>query len=94
MVLALGQFLVVFAGSYSTPIVVNYITECFPELALEVSVVMGIYRQVFGLSLPFFIVPWTEVVGPGWYVDKTSYFFLGGPFALFGKACGLWFLFF
>lgn len=53
MVLALGTFLVLFGGTYSTPITVNYITECFPSgSALEVSVVMGVYRQVLGLSLP------------------------------------------
>ena len=54
MVLAFGIFLIMFAGTYSTPITVNYITECFPDLALEVSTIMSVYRQVFGLSLPFF----------------------------------------
>lgn len=66
MVLALGVFLVKFGGAYSTPITVNYVTECFPELATEVSVIMGFYRQVLGLSIPFFIRPWSARVGPGW----------------------------
>ena len=66
MVLALGTFFVIFAGSYSTPITVNYITECFPSLALEVSVIMGVYRQVLGLSIPFFLFNWEAEVGRGW----------------------------
>ena len=42
-----------FRGTYSTPITVNYITECFATSALEVSVIMAVYRQIFGLGLPF-----------------------------------------
>ena len=68
MVLALGVFLIMFGGTYSTPITVNYITECFPNSALEVSVIMGVYRQIFGLSLPFFVLPWKARVGAGWSV--------------------------
>ncbi|KAI4199449.1 MAG: hypothetical protein LQ348_001888 [Seirophora lacunosa] len=49
MVLALGVFLLIFGGTYSTPITVNYVTECFPQSALEVAVIMGVYR---------FSVPW------------------------------------
>ena len=67
MVLAVGTFLVVFAAAYSTPVLVNYMTECFPELALEVSVIMSLYRQILGLSVPFFIISWTKRVGTGWY---------------------------
>ena len=70
MVLALGTFLVRFGGTYSTPITVIYVTECFPGYPLEVSVVMAIYWQVFGLSLPFFIIPWRAKVGSGWLVLK------------------------
>ena len=66
MVLALGSFLVLFGGIYSTPITVNYITECFPGLALEVSVALSVYRQVLGLSLPFFIPAWRARMGYGW----------------------------
>lgn len=70
MVLALGVFLVMFGGTYSTPITVNYITECFPTSALEVSVIMAVYRQIFGLSLPFFVLPWRSRVGAGWLVGS------------------------
>ena len=81
MVLAVGSFLVVFAAAYSTPILVNYLTECFPELAFEVSVIMSVYRQVFGLSLPFFfIIPWTKRVGVGWYDLPPSTSFPTIPF--------------
>lgn len=73
MVLALGVFLLMFGGTYSTPITVNYVTECFPQSALEVAVIMGVYRQVFGLSLPFFILPWKARVEPGWYVYLVTY---------------------
>ena len=68
MVLALGTFLVMFAGSYSTPITVNYVTECFPDLSLEVSVIMNVYRQLLGLSFPFFALSWQASVGSGWSV--------------------------
>ncbi len=70
MVLALGVFLIMFGGTYSTPITVNYITECFPTSALEVSVIMAVYRQIFGLSLPFFVLPWKSRVGAGWSVGS------------------------
>ena len=70
MVLALGVFLIMFGGTYSTPITVNYITECFPTSALEVSVIMAVYRQIFGLSLPFFVLPWRSRVGSGWSVGS------------------------
>ena len=32
-------------------------------LVLEVSVIVSVYRQVFVLSSPFFIIPWTKRVG-------------------------------
>ena len=66
MVLALGTFLVIFGACYSTPISVNYITECFRASPLEVAVMMNIYRQALGLALPFIIFPWQDVVGAGW----------------------------
>ncbi|KAL8866701.1 MAG: hypothetical protein Q9174_006143, partial [Haloplaca sp. 1 TL-2023] len=73
MVLALGVFLLMFGGTYSTPITVNYVTECFPQSALEVAVIMGVYRQVFGLSLPFFILPWKARVEPGWLFGTMAF---------------------
>ena len=66
MVLTLGVFLVIFGGTYSIPVVVNYVTECFPGSPLEVSIVMSVYRQALGLSIPFFIMQWRERVGSGW----------------------------
>jgi len=72
MVLAVGVFFLMFGGTYSTPITVNYVTECFPQSAQEVSVIMGVYRQIFGLSLPFFILLWKEKVTAGWWVNPSS----------------------
>ena len=66
MVLALGTFLVVFAASYSTPISINYIIECFKSSPLEVAVIMNVYRQGIALALPFFILPWEDSVTSGW----------------------------
>ena len=66
MVLALATFLVVFGASYSTPITINYIIECFRTSPLEVTVIMNVYRQILSLALPFFILPWKGVVGAGW----------------------------
>ena len=66
MVLALATFLVVFGASYSTPITINYIIECFRTLPLEVTVIMNVYRQILSLALPFFILPWESVAGAGW----------------------------
>ena len=66
MVLALGTFLVVFAASYSTPISINYIIECFKTSPLEVAVIMNVYRQSIALALPFFILPWEDALTAGW----------------------------
>ena len=74
MVLALGTFLVIFAACYSTPITVNYITECFTTLPLEVAVIMNVYRQVLGLSFAFFVFPWEAAVGPGWLFGMMAFF--------------------
>ena len=76
MVLALATFLVIFGACYSTPITVNYITECFKTSPLEVAVIMNVYRQSLSIALPFFIFPWQAAVSPGWYLissdDSTS----------------------
>ena len=68
MVLALGTFLVIFGACYSTPITMNYITECFSTSPLEVAVIMNVYRQVLALALPFFLFPWEDAVTAGWSV--------------------------
>ncbi|MCJ1260091.1 hypothetical protein MMC24_007931 [Lignoscripta atroalba] len=74
MVLAVGTFLVMFGACYSTPITVNYVTECFTNLPLEVAVTMNVYRQIFGLSLPFFVLHWQAAVGSGWMFGMMAFF--------------------
>ncbi len=54
--LALNAFLIMFVDIYSTLITINYVTECFSELSLEVSVIMSVYRQILELSLSFFVI--------------------------------------
>ena len=66
MVLALGTFLIMFVGTYSAPIIANYVTECFPELALEMAVIRSVYWHIFGPGLPLFIIPEKARVSLGW----------------------------
>ena len=56
IMLALNAFLIMFVDIYSTLITINYVTECFSELSLEVSVIMSVYRQILELSLSFFVI--------------------------------------
>lgn len=81
MVLAVGSFLVVLAAAYSTPILLEYITQYFPEPVPELSVIMSVYRQIFGPSLPFFIIAWVKRVGTGWYDLLPQFDFLPDQFA-------------
>ncbi len=77
MVLAVGAFLITFAGMLSVPVVVNYVAECFKEYAAETGTIMGIYRLIFGLVVPFFITPWEKAVSVGWVFGMAAFFSVG-----------------
>ena len=66
MVLALGLFLVNYSALLCVPICVNYVVECFVDFPMEVGVAMNIYREGFGLVIPFFLSQWQGRVGIGW----------------------------
>jgi MFS family permease len=77
VLLALGSFMVTFASMVSVPIAVNYLTECFRSYPTEVSAIMGLYRLVLGLAVPFFIDQWMLAVdGPGWVFGMEAFFSL------------------
>lgn len=77
MVLAVGAFLITFAGMLSVPVAVNYVAECFKEYAAETGTIMGIYRLIFGLVVPFFITPWEKAVSVGWVFGMAAFFSIG-----------------
>lgn len=77
MVLAVGAFLITFAGMISVPVAVNYVAECFKEYAAETGTIMGIYRLIFGLVVPFFITPWEKAVSVGWVFGMAAFFSIG-----------------
>lgn len=77
MVLASGVFLITFSAMLSVPVAVNYVIECFEQHALETSAIMGAYRLIFGLAVPFFITPWERAVGVGWVFGMAAFFSIG-----------------
>ena len=85
MVLALGSFLITFAAILSVPVTVNYTIECFKHNSAECGAIMGFYRLIFGLAIPFFIGPWISRVGVGWVFGMASFFSI----ASFGLICVL-----
>ena len=58
------------------PICVNYVIECFTSNAVEVSIVMNLYRLLFGVAIPFFVSPWIAAVGIGWVFGMAALFSL------------------
>jgi hypothetical protein len=66
MVLATGLFLATFADMAVVPIVNNYLAENFREYAVETFTIMWVYRLGLGIALPFFIIEWVQLNGPGW----------------------------
>lgn len=77
MVLAFGAFLITFAAMLSVPVAVNYVAECFKEHAAETGTIMGIYRLLLGLIVPFFITPWEHAVSIGWVFGMAAFFSIG-----------------
>ena len=77
MVLAVGAFLVTFSAMLSVPVAVNSVAECFRQYAAETGTVVGIYRLLFGLVVPFFITPWEEAVSVGWVFGMAAFFSIG-----------------
>ncbi|MCJ1358869.1 MAG: hypothetical protein MMC33_008869 [Icmadophila ericetorum] len=82
MVLALGAFLNTLGAFIAIPICVIYVIECFTTHAVEASVIMNLYRLVFGLAIPFFIDPWIARVGVGWTFGMSAFFTLFFAFLL------------
>jgi MFS family permease len=75
MVLALGVFLITFAGVAGVPACVNYIVEAFStDYANEATSIMNFYRLVFGIALNFFLFPWADAVGVNWCFGMMAFF--------------------
>ncbi|PVH69197.1 MFS general substrate transporter [Cadophora sp. DSE1049] len=77
MVLALAQFLMFWGGSAAVPTIVNYVVECFGDHGNEVSAYLNFMRVVFGLTIPFYITPWTEAVSVGWVFGTMALLSVG-----------------
>ncbi|KAK4496189.1 hypothetical protein PRZ48_012169 [Zasmidium cellare] len=82
-VLALGILLLQISEIAVTPIVVNYVSECFVAHPSEVFVMLQFYRLVLGCTVAFFINPWVDAVGAGWTFGMMAFFCLVG-FAVMG----------
>ena len=77
MVLALGAFLVTVGAMSLVPTTTNYICECFVDHTTEAACIMGFYRLIFGLTVPFFINPWIASVGAGWVFGIAAFLAIG-----------------
>ena len=79
MVLALGDFTIIFAEHVLAPVIINYVVEGFTHHAAEVTAVLNFYRFVLGIIIPFFINEWEAAVfGPGWVFGMMAFFTLLG----------------
>lgn len=76
VVLAFSKFIITFCHNLVFPVTINYVVENFTGHASEVTGIIGFYRIVLGLLVPFFIDGWQAKVGVGWS--------FGGFFVLFG----------
>ena len=74
MVLALANFLGGYASNAIVPIVTNYVIECFKNHASETAAILGLYRLVLSLPIPFFVSAWIASVGPGWALGMAGFF--------------------
>ena len=77
MVLAFGAFLVTVGAMAMVPVTTNYVCECFVDHTSEAACIMGLYRLVFGLTVPFFIDPWIAAVGVGWVFGIAAFLSIG-----------------
>jgi MFS family permease len=74
MVLALGLFCIFFGGSAAVPTIVNYVVECFAGYGNEAAAVLNLYRIALGVTVPFFVVSWTDAVTVGWVFGMMGLF--------------------
>ena len=73
-VLAFGTFLISVGSLSLVPVTVNYLCECFTQYPAEASIILNVYRLVFGLTIPFFVNPWIAAVGVGWVWGMAAIF--------------------
>lgn len=66
MVLAFAVCVITITEDALVPVMVNYMNECFIGHAQEITTAMNFYRTILGLTVPFYIGPWTQAVGLGW----------------------------
>ena len=74
MVLALSTFLLNIADVVCMPIITAYCVESFLDYAAEVTTILTFYRLVLGLTISFFLTPWTNAVGIGWTYGMMASF--------------------
>ena len=65
IVLALGIFIVTFAGLLAQPVIVNYVVEYYTEYAVEATISVAVYRLGWGIALTFIAGVWEARLGTG-----------------------------
>ena len=78
MVLAVSLFFFTSMELATVPIIINYISESFLGHPVEVTTILTFYRLILGLTVTFYIEPWTAAVGPGWVFGMMGCFSLLG----------------
>jgi hypothetical protein len=74
IVMAIGSLLVTFAALQSIPVTLNYAAECFRTNTIAATVALISMRQIFGLTINFYINPWMASVGIGWVYGMMAFF--------------------
>ena len=75
MALAFGAFTIQFSTVSAVPVCFNYVIEALgPSLANEATAAMNFYRLILGLSISFFLNPWTKAVGIQWVFGMMAFF--------------------
>lgn len=77
MVLAFASFLITVATMSIVACTSTYVSECFIGHTSESACIMGFYRVLLGLLVPFFINPWIEAVGVGWVFGIAAFLSVG-----------------
>lgn len=77
-IMALGEFLIVFAAVACVPPTMNYIIEAFHHYPQEVAAIMNVYRLGFAIAIQFFYGPWVASIGVNWVWCVAAFMSLFG----------------
>ncbi|KAH8898683.1 MFS general substrate transporter [Thozetella sp. PMI_491] len=74
IVMGFGSLFVTFAALQSVPVTMNYVAECFRTHTTAGTIALLSMRQLLGLTITFYITPWTAAVGVGWVYGMMAFF--------------------